>query len=177
MTAEAFHHEPRRDAPGDHRDESSQLDDSVSPGQSLRGQQLRQQSIFRRPENRRLRARQKYRGHLQRQISRGKRRHRQPHHADLEHLRPDRHASFAETVREIPAGHRKQNEWRGKQKTDDRHKPVAILLGEIHGQDQEDDELFQAVLIERTLKLRGNQAPKAQPPLPVTLSLQRTSVV
>ena len=53
----------------------------------------------------------------------------------------------------------------------------ALSVVVLDGKNEVDDEKFQRVFVKSALKLRSDQAPKAQPPLPVRLSNQRTSVV
>ena len=83
------------------------------------------------------------------------------HHADFEEFRADGHGALAVAVREIAAGHREQNERKREQCADDRHQQIALLLREIHGDHDVDDEEFQRVVVEGALELRGDQAPEA----------------
>jgi hypothetical protein len=142
------------------RNESCEFEDAVAPGQQRIWKHLGKQTIFRGAEECGLRAGEKnhHKCHAGAAVREGV--DCENHREDFEDFRADCDAPFAETVRQIAACHRKQKERDGEQVAD--VKDQEILLGgcRIGSEDEENDKEFQAVIIERTLKLRGDEAPK-----------------
>jgi hypothetical protein len=159
------------------RDESCEFEDAVAPGQQRIRKHLGKQAVFRRAEKCGLRAGEKNhrKGHAGAAMREGV--DCENHREDFEDFRADRDTPFAETIRQIASCHRKQKERDGEQIAD--VKDQEILLGgcRICSEDEENDKEFQAVIIEGTLKLRGDEAPKPKAPLPVSFSNRRTAVV
>jgi len=79
-------------------------------------------------------------------------------------LGPDGDGAFAEAVGEIAAGHGKEDEGEGEEGTDEEDFGFFFVGGEIGADDEEDDEIFQGVVVEGALKLRGDEAPEAETP-------------
>src|SRR5208282_6501836 len=86
------------------------------------------------------------------------------HHRDLENFCADGDGALAVTVGEVAASHREENEGEGEERTDDEDFGFAFVGGKVVADDEEDDEVLEGVVVERTLKLRGDEAPESQTP-------------
>ena len=87
------------------------------------------------------------------------------HDEDFHQLGADDDAAFAVAVGEVTAGEREENEGKCKQRADDEDQKIAALLvREIHGHDQIDDEKFYGVVVKGVLELGDDEAPKAEVP-------------
>ncbi len=150
---------------GDGRNKCAEFNDAVSPGEFVFREQFRQESVLGRAEQRPLRADQKNGGGLHRQIPGGERGNGKKPHANLKKFCADGDAALAVAVGKISAGQRKQNERNGKQRADQQNETIAHIRREIAFDDQVDDQKLQAVIVERALKLRDDQAPEAEPPV------------
>src|SRR5580658_1749290 len=162
---------------GNNRDERRQFKNPVAPGQQFVRKHFGKQTVFCGTEKGRLRARQKNHGECHARAAVGKRVEREKHRENFEDLRGHGYGSFAEAVRQIAARHGKQQEGHGEQVSDVKNQQVFLRIGGIGSEDKKNDEKLQAVVVERALKLRGDQAPKAEPPLSARLFSQRNSVV
>ncbi len=100
-----------------------------------------------------------------RQISGGERGDGKKSHANLKKFCADRDRAFAVAVGKISACQRKQNKRNRKERAHQQDEAVAHLGSEIAFDDQVDDEELQAVIVERALKLRDDQAPESEPPV------------
>jgi len=87
------------------------------------------------------------------------------HDAHFKHFRPDGDATFAEPVRQISARQRKEDEGGREEHADKQFELVTLWLVFFDRKNEVDDEKFQRILVERTLELRSDEAPKAEPPL------------
>ena len=86
------------------------------------------------------------------------------HGGDFEDFGADGDGALAETVGEIAAGHREDNEREGEERADDQNFVFFIGGGEIGADDKEDDEVFEGVVVEGALELRDDEAPEAAAP-------------
>ena len=149
----------------DRRNKRAELDHPVSPGEFFFREQLREQTVFRRAEQRTLRADQKNGYCLHRKISDGEREERKNHHADLKNLCPDRDRALAKAVGEISAGQRKQEVRKSKQRAHKQNEPVARSCREVALHNEINDQELQRIIVERPLKLRDDQTPESQAPV------------
>src|ERR1041384_6066008 len=122
--------------------------------------------LVRRPKQRGLRARQKNDPVREIRVALVERENRKQHRRNFKQLRPDRHAAFAVTISQVPAGHRKQQKWNCEKISDQEHAKIFFRRGGIAAENQENYKKFQAIIIEGALELRPDQAPKTTPPLP-----------
>src|SRR6267142_3107225 len=154
----------------DDRQKCPQLDDAVAPGELGFWKEFGQQAVFRRSENSGLATGKKYRHKQQRYRGLGirmktqQREYGKNHDRNLENLCADRDRTLAEAVREIAAGHGKQNEWRGKERADQKDEMVFLFGIKMKRKNQVDEKILEAILIERALKLRDDQTPEAKAP-------------
>ena len=149
---------------GDTGDEGPEFDDAVSPGQPIVWKQLRQETVFRRPEKSCFHANQKDGSAFHGQIVQIKGKDGEGHHDEFEQLGADSDTAFAITVGKVSAGHGKQNEGDCKQRADDQDQAVAKVVGEIHGHDDVNDQELNGVVVEGSLELGSDQAPEAGSP-------------
>ena len=145
--------------------ESPELEHPIAPRKLFRWQQLWQQTILRGSKERSLCTDQENRRQRQFQVGSRKRSCREEHHANFKHLRPNSDAAFAESVRQVSAQERKENERRREERADKEFKLIAMRFVFFDRKNQVDNKKFQSILIEGALKLRGDQAPEPQPPL------------
>ena len=96
-----------RDRAGDDGDERAEFQNAVAPGKFFLRQQLRQQAVFGRAENRAVDTHQEHAENGQVELMAGQADEREQHHEDFKDLHAEDHAALAETVGEKPAGHRK----------------------------------------------------------------------
>src|SRR5579864_1045344 len=150
---------------GDGCQKCAEFNHAVSPGELVVREQLGQQSILRRAKQRPLRADQKNGGGLHRQIPGGERGNSKKSYANLEHFRANRDGALAVAVGKISARERKQYERNSEEGADQQNEAVTHSRGEIALDDQVDDEKLESVVVERALKLSGDQAPEAEPPV------------
>ncbi len=94
----------------------------------------------------------------------GKSRGGEEHYRNFEDFGPDGDCALAESVGEIAAGHGKENEGKGEEGADEEDFGFFFVGGEIRADDEEDHQVFQGVVVEGALKLRGDQAPEAETP-------------
>ena len=87
--------------------ERTQLDHAISPGKFPLRKQFGEKAVFRRPEQRALRADQENRRRFHRKIAEGEGQQRKKHDADFKKLRADRDRPLAVAVSQEPAGERK----------------------------------------------------------------------
>ena len=130
----------------------------------LFGQQFRQQSVFRWPEERAVHAHEQHAAHGHRQIVQQKPSEHENHHADLKQLHADGDRAFAEAVGQITARHREQDERRGEQDAQQRDNRLALPRRCRHAQTDEGDQRLERVVAERALKLRDDQTPETAVP-------------
>src|SRR5581483_4845761 len=110
---------------GDDGKKRPQLDDAVAPGEMRLGQELRQEAVFGRAEDGCLRAREenrrkkKWNGGLRVPMEAKQRGDGEEKDRDLEKFRTDSNGSLAEAVREISAGHRKEDERHGEERSEE----------------------------------------------------------
>ena len=97
-------------APDDDGKESPEFEDAVTPRKPFLRKEFRQQTVLGRPEQCSLRADEKDRRQRQFQIGSHEGGGCEEHDAHFKHFRPDGDATFAEAVRKISAGQRKENE-------------------------------------------------------------------
>src|ERR1039458_1963650 len=145
-------------------DECTKLDDAVAPGEALLRQKLRQQSIFRRAEERAFCADQKYARAFHGQVVPRERRDKKCHDAELEKLCADGDAAFAVAVREVAAGHREEDERNREERSDNGDQAVSLHLREIHCDDDVGDEELQPVVVKPGLELGDDEAPETAAP-------------
>ncbi len=155
---------PARDASCNHRQEGSEFEHAIAPGEQRLRQKFRKQSVFRRTKQRRLRARQEDGRHFEVDILPAQSGNGKGHDRYFEKLGPDRDRALAVTIRQKAACHREEDERQREQSADDQHEPIAVSLLHGHPKNQEHDQVLQAVFVERALKLRDHQRPEAVPP-------------
>ena len=150
---------------GNAADERAELENSVTPGKPPLRQKFRKKAIFRGPEERRLRADQKDGGALEGQVVHGQACDSHAHDQNFHQLCADHHAAFAVTVGEISAGKRKEYKRESEEGADDEHEKVALLLAEIQGEDDVNDQELDGIVVECVLELGDDQAPEAALPV------------
>ena len=141
------------------------------PHDSLPPAQLRQQTILRRAEKRRLRADQEILPRIQSEDSASRVPQSPPPSLQFPSASCRSHAALAVTVGEIASGHREENKWQRKQRADHQHQEIALALRKIHRHDDVNDEKFNRVVVKCVLKLRDDQRPK--PALPIRRGRRR----
>src|SRR5271170_1673966 len=148
----------------DAADERAEFDDPVAPGKAALRQDFRQQAVFRGAEERGLRADQKYGGTFQRQILQPQAQDSDAHYENFHQLGADHDAAFAVTVGEVAAGEREENKGEREECANDEDEEIALVLSEVHRDDEVNDEEFYGVVVEGVLKLGDDQAPEAETP-------------
>src|SRR5580658_8304121 len=113
-------------SPGNNRDESRQFKNAIAPGQQLIRKHFRKQAVFRGAKESSLCAREKNhgKGHTRAAVREGI--EREKHRENLEYLRGYRDGPFAEAVRQVAAGHGKQQERHGKQISDVENQEILL---------------------------------------------------
>lgn len=81
---------------------------------------------------------------------------------------PDGNCALAVAVRQVAPAHRKENIRDGEESPNHQHQAIPVSLLQPHPQDEEDDQLLEAVLVQSTLELGGNEHP--EPALPATFA-------
>src|SRR5260370_1340010 len=76
----------------------------------------------------------------------------------------DRQRSLAERGGKEPSGNRKKKKRKREEIPNEKNQPIFLQISGVPPQDQKDDKEFQAVVVESALELRGDEAPKAEPP-------------
>src|SRR5215471_1927885 len=147
------------------RQKRPKFENAVAPRELFRGEEFRQQPIFRRPKQRPLGANKEYRRERQGQMWGHQSCGGDQHHPHLKDFCPDRDGAFAESIREEPAHERKQDEGSREQHADQQFHLVALRFVLLDGKNEINDQELEAIFIERALELRDDQAPKAQPPI------------
>lgn len=87
------------------------------------------------------------------------------HHACFEKFCEGGNGALAEAVSEITTSQGEKGEGGSEEETDQRFEAVTAPFIGFKREDEVDDEKFQGIFVERALKLRGHEAPKAQAPL------------
>ncbi len=161
MPGEVLAHPRADDRTQDDGEKRVKLDDAVAPRQAFLWQQLREQTIFRRPEQRGLTGHQRERDQRKRERVRREAGCGEQHRSELHDLGPDRDLAFAEAIRQPAAGHAQDQERHGEQEGDHRDERLALGLRHVHPDDDREQQIAQDVVGERALELRGNQRPEA----------------
>src|SRR6266516_6442214 len=149
---------------GNDCEKGPELQDSIAPRETLLGEELRQQTVFRRPEKGALRAQQEHSRQRMRQAVERQARDGDQHHQDFGRSCPDGHRALAVAVRQVTAGHGEQDEREREEGPHDQHQAVPRIFPEAQRGDPEDHQELVSVVVERTLELRENQEPEAAPP-------------
>src|ERR1700746_4170663 len=87
------------------------------------------------------------------------------HRGNFEELGSDGDAALAEAVGEETTGHGKKQKWNREKVPDQENAKIFLCGGRILPKDQINDKKLQPVIVERALKLRGNQTPETPPPI------------
>src|SRR5436190_1626969 len=86
------------------------------------------------------------------------------HCGDFEDFCSDGDAALAKTISQKPTGHRKEEERHCEQVPDHEDAEIFLRRGGVLSEDYKNDKELQAIVVERALKLRCNQAPETAPP-------------
>src|SRR5690348_9403796 len=163
--------------PRNNRYKCRELEDAVAPGQQFLRKYFREQSIFRWAEECRLRAREKDYGESQSRAALRESVDREEHREYFEDFGTDGNTAFAEMIRQISACHGEKQERHGKQIAYVKNQEILLRGARIGSKDEKNDEELQPVVVERALKLSGNQAPEPEAPLNFGLWNHGSSIV
>ena len=146
----------------DRGEEGAEFDDAVAPAQFGEGQQLGEQAVLGGAEDCALRAGEEQGDAGDVQTIACQRESGQAHDAELENFGPERDASFAVLVGEIPARDGEEQKGNSEEQRHYQNKPeIAALLGERGVEHKEADEPFEGVVAEGALKLHRDERPEA----------------
>ena len=119
---------------------------------------------FEGPKSADLRADQENGGTFERQVVQPQAKDEDAHDENFDQLGADHDAAFAVAVGEVTAGEREENEGQREEGADDEDQKIPLLMREIHGHDQIDDEKFYGVVVKGVLELGDDEAPEAEVP-------------
>ncbi len=166
MTGRLFHDDAARDDPRDNRQVAEHFEQAVAGREALVREDLGENAVFRRTEERRLNA--QYRQDRERAVAAEgveiKRDRAGDHQRQFQHFHRQNHATLAETIGQHS---RRQREEEHLHQKDGLHQGghglrPRLLRGPIrveHGFDrQHDDDLLPGVVVERAEELRHEQA-------------------
>src|SRR5215471_8167595 len=86
---------------------------------------------------------------------------REQHERQLDKFRPNGDRTFAVPVGEKATCHREQDEGQGEESTDNQHEAIPARLVRNGSKDNKDNQVFQAILVKGSLKLRSDQKPES----------------
>ena len=123
------------DRAGNNGQEGCEFEDAVAPGEQLVRQELGQQAVFGGAEEGRLRTGQENHRKCHARITLREGVHGEKHGANLEDLGGYGHVSFAKTVGQESAGHRKQQERERKEIANDKNQEIFLRIRRMGAQD------------------------------------------
>jgi hypothetical protein len=146
-------HEAAERGAGDDRDERAHLEQAVRSRQVGIGQDLRQDAVFRRTEERRLDGNQEQHRVGDLEPSCGKRKQRQDRRHDLERLRHDEDGPLAVDVCQLAGVAGEQQEGEDEDDPDQRQLPAGAVRRRRVDREHRHDDLEQ-IIVERAEELR-----------------------
>ena len=139
----------------------AEFDDAITPGKFFSGSNSGNKPYFTGPKNALLGAPSETRPATTGAVDFRRGEQSQRHDADLAEFDADGDGAFAETVGEVAAGHREDDEWQGEQcaTTDMRNaRDASLCQGKRHVHDEEHGEGAIDVVAERALELHRRRA-------------------
>jgi hypothetical protein len=91
---------------------------------------------------------------------------RETHYGKFEELGGDSGGALAVAVGQKTARHGKEDERKGEKRADQWNQTIAQRGRQIHPDNDVDHEKLQRVVVERRLKLCGDEAPESTAPVP-----------
>src|SRR5579862_853212 len=159
------------DGTGNDGEERGQFQHAIAPGKFFPGQKLRQQAVFRQTKKRSLRAGQENHGERQIWIAAPKRENGKQHGGKFENFGGNCDVALAEAVGRVAAGHREQQKRNGEKIANQENSKIFLRFRWVLTEDQKNDEKFQAVVVERALELRNDEAPETDAPAAAAFGL------